>query len=391
MILIIEKNQKILSQLEMTSCSSVVSFSTAESFSFSDTLVFHFTRYLPPPATSQRVLRGDINTITMEELLSRDSLKCPYATGNNAFEIYISLFSPKPLTRSGQLFLSSFSNSSSSLSSSAAAAVELKIHVMDGLNYPLKQKTHVMVRFDLLTFQRDSQPHSQPHSQPLSVTEVILSTIQTNESLHPRQLMWDQKLSLSLPTKIVHHVYHTLFPSLPSSSSSAPAADTITSTDSVRYHLKISLIHVTSATTGAGIETGTGVGTEPENQELSLSPRDASSSSSQQIQAMLIKDLSEILKPLFLTNSALLASKPSFSLSSKRHEIVLPLPFEPHLLLNSSFSSTSADPSVRLRLGLLLVESSSPSDNETKSLAKARVLERFDQKSGESFLSKLSF
>lgn len=342
MIIILEKNQKILSQLEMTSCSCVVCL--PDSLSFSDILVFHITRYLPPPATSQRVLRGDI-TVTMEELMSKHSRDCPYATGNNALEIFISSFLPTPSTPSNRLFLSSYPTSPHH-PDSISSSVELKIHVMDGLNYPLKQKTNVIVQFDLLTFQRDSLD-----AESNSVTEIIISTIQTNESIHPRQLLWDHKLSLSLPTKIVHNAYHKLFPS-----------DTRISNDSERYHLKISLIQVSGS-------------------DDQSSPRASSSNSPRQVQAMVIKDLSEILKPLFFTNSSLLASKPSLSLSSKRHEIVLPLPFEPHLLLNSSFSSASSDPSVRLRIGLLLVESSK-AENETKSLAQARVLERFDQKSG---------
>jgi hypothetical protein len=366
MIIIIEKDQKILSQVEMTSCSCTVSFTplnTHSTVTLSDILVLHLTRYLPPPATSQRVLRGDI-TVTMEELLSKDSLTCPYATSNNAFELFISSFSPKPSTRSGQLFLSSYPNlsldPSNPLTSSAASVdVELRIHVMDGLNYPHKQKTNALVQFDLLTFQRDSLDSQ-------SVNEVIISSIQTNESIHPRQLVWDHKLSIPLPANIIQSVYQTLFPSSSSELTTLTSAAPSNAGERAvpeRYHLKVSLIQIV---------------------DEQVSPRDHDASiSSQQVQALLIKDLSELLKPLFLTNTALLAAKPSFSLSSKRHEIVLPLPFEPHLLLNSSFSSTSSDPSVRLRIGLLLVESST-ADNETKSLAKARVLERFEQKSGES-------
>lgn len=193
MVITIEKQQIIISQAEMISNSLIVGL---ESISLSDPLLIHLTRYLPPPATSQRVLRGDI-LIRMEELLANDSRNCPYATGNNAFEVYLFCFSPKINSRSGQLFLSSFPSSLTGAEgeggggSHCPPSLELRIHVMDGLNYPIKNKTNLILQFDLLKYTLSQSPQENQ-----TVREEILSTIHTNLSLHPRQLVWDQKFSL---------------------------------------------------------------------------------------------------------------------------------------------------------------------------------------------------
>lgn len=343
-MIILERNGKVLSQAEMTSSSIIL---RPELLSLSDDVLIRFTRYLPPPATSQRVLRGDIS-IGMEELVSNDFRNCPYATGNNALELFVTAFSPKISSRSGTLFLASLPGVAET--SSSAPSVELRIHVMDGLNYPLKQKTNLIVQFELLKY------HFSPDLQ--TVKEDVISSIHTNHSLHPRQLVWDYKLSVPLSGPIIQDVVEAI---LPPPSRSQLSSRTGGDKAPPRYHMKVSLIQET---------------------EESSTPR-TTAISSQQVQAMLVKDLSDILKPLILTNSSLLSAKsPPYSFSTNRHEIVLSLPFEPHLLLNTSSPATS-DPCVRLRLGLLIFEPSNQSkDSSSRSQSKFRLLRKFDERSG---------
>jgi hypothetical protein len=355
-------------------------------------------KYFPPP---HPVLRGDL-TVTRQDLIANHSQSSSFSTNNNSLEIFLSSFVPQILTHSGHLFLSSFSHLLSSTSTHihtaitstsattatttataatarvSSSSLELRIHVMDGLNYPLKQKTNVIVQFDLVKYSQQNLSSITntstlipipAASSSVDIHEEILTTIQTNHSLHPRQLVWDHKLSLPLSANIVQTLLESLYPS------QATVSINTTAAPATRYHLKVSLIQETNLSTSPRPSTATVSPTLPSEEPV--------------LQAMVVKDLADILKPLLLTNSTLLSLStnrlPPYTFSSAtstRQEIVLPLPFEPHLLLQSSPSfAVNSDSCVRLRLGLLLVDSMQ-SNTDLRAQVTAKKIEEFDRRSG---------
>jgi hypothetical protein len=266
--------------------------------------------------------------------------------------------------------------------------IKLWIHVMDGLNYPLKPKTNLIIQFDLLTYFQERETETdrdrdreteikrgteterererknereqvkeiqgERQKERKNIQENILATVQTTHSVHPRQLVWDQKLCLPLSKELVQSLFEA--------SGLAAGNGGVESMIDIHYYIKISLI----------------LWSEPESRD----------SGQRQVQATVLKELSEILKPLFLTNPNLLVAKSSpYSFTSPRQEIVLPLPFEPHLILPSTSIN---DHCVRIRIGLLLHEetqatSAKQSSNELTerdSFIERKSFEKFQRRSG---------
>ena len=68
---------------------------------------------------------------------------------------------------------------------------KLLIHVMDGLGCPVRNKSNLVVRFDVLESSMESKSPQCP-----------LTSASTSGSTHLRQLAWDQKIVLGLPFRI---------------------------------------------------------------------------------------------------------------------------------------------------------------------------------------------
>jgi hypothetical protein len=246
----------------------------------------------------------------------------------------------------------------------------LWVHVMDGIGFPHKNKSNFSVLFELLI------EHTVP-SQGTSVSssEVIAST-ESARSTHSRHLLWDQFLEILIPGTV--------------------SLATLKESGRLRISVWLNDVYKVRSRPSSPVHTSTNprqlrpCSPFGENSDGQVganrgpsSPSLFDASANKSLEAMVEKNVSDILQPFFASDKISNGVFATVDRPDLRHEVVV------SLLLSTEHNlehDTGVLPDVRVRLGFLLLPFVGTVNRQTTSSvasANESIIHNFMSKKGE--------